>query len=193
MHSLEAIYGELKNPLLYKKAVRKRIAKIILGSSVIRAFAAKTKTGLLDCLVHLEINSLSAIHTESEYDKWHYRKITSIYNCLVKTNKSKFKKHTEGLKWGHASKVFNLFIGHLYFYSPYYEKGKQKIKAHRFLHVPLDSKVFTVLKRYNIKTPLSIKTMTVGQYRDIQKVLRSAAWKKRVDPLLFDDYAWAMM
>lgn len=96
------------------------------------------------------------------------------------------------MKWGHASKVFNLFMGHLYFYSPYFEKDRRKIKAHRFLHVPLDSKVFAVLKQYDIEVPGSIKTMTAAMYREIQETLRSAACKKRVDPLRFDEYAWAM-
>ena len=193
MESLEVIYGRLKNAEIYKGAVKNRIAKIVLGASVIRAFKEKTKSGLFNCLVSLDVDTLATIKTEEEYDKWHYKKITSVYNCLIRTNKSKFKKNQEGLKWGHASKVFNLFIGHLFFYSPYYEKGKRKIKANRFLHVPLDSKVFAVLKQYDISVPSAIKKMEAKQYRDIQNALRSAARKKRVDPLRFDDYAWAMM
>jgi len=58
MHSLEVIYGKLKDPLLYKKAVRKRIAKIILGSSVIRAFQENTKPALFNCLLNLDVDTL---------------------------------------------------------------------------------------------------------------------------------------
>jgi len=193
MPALELVYGKLKSDTLYKKAVKKRIAKIILGASVIRAFTKDTKSGLLNCLMKLDVDSLTQINSAKEYDAWHTAKITSVYNCLLKTNAGKFKNNIEGLKWGHASKVFNLFIGHLYFYSPYFESGKRKSKVHRFLHVPLDSKVFTVLKQSGIEVPKSIKTMTAAQYRSIQVALRSAAHKTGVDPLRFDDYAWAQV
>ena len=191
MDSLEAIYGELNNPLFYKRAVKKRIAKIILGSSVIRAFEKDSKPLLLNCLINLEVDTLATIKTESEYDKWHSRKITSIYNCLLKTNKRKFKKNLVGLKWGHATKVLNLYVGHLYYYSPYYGKLKRKFKAHLFFHIPLDSKVFAALKKCNVDVPKNIKTINVVIYKEIQNTLRKVAQKKRVDPLRFDEYAWA--
>lgn len=191
MKSLEAIYEKLKKEKPYKKAVKRRIAKIILGSSVIRAYDKNTKPKLFNCLIKLDVDTLATIITEEAYDKWHARKIKTIFNCLLEMNEVTFIDNLEGLKWGHASKVFNLYIGHLYFYSPYYGKGKRKIKAHRFLHVPLDSKVFAVLKRYKIDVPSTIKEITFDQYQDIQKTLRTAARKKGVDPLRFDDYAWA--
>lgn len=159
MRSLETIYEGLKNPALYKKAVKKRIVKIILGTSVIRAFKEGTKTGLLDCLIKIDVESLTLIQTVAEFDKWHYRKITAVYNCLLKNNKGKFKDHLEGLKWGHATKVSNLFIGHLYFYSPYFENFKRKPKVNQFLHVPLDSKVFEALRQSGIDVPKSIKAI----------------------------------
>lgn len=146
MDSLETIYEELKKPQVYKRAVKKRIAKIVLGASVIRAFKEKTKTGLFNCLIDLDVDTLVNVNTHREYDKWHSQKITSVFQCLLKNNKSKFKKDLEGLKWGHATKVFNLFIGHLYHYSPYFEQVKRKMKAHSYLHIPLDSKVFAALK-----------------------------------------------
>lgn len=191
MHSLETIYEKLNNPGLYKKAVKKRIAKIILGASVIRAFTKDTKPGLLNCLIKLDVDSLTQINSAKEYDIWHSAKITSVYNCLLKTNVGKFKNHLKGLKWGHATKVFNLFIGHLYFYSPYFESGKGKSKVHWFLHVPLDSKVFIALRQSDIKVTKSIKTINAALYKRIQQSLRLAAYKKGVDPLRFDDYAWA--
>lgn len=191
MKSLEGIYEELKNPIVYKKAVKKRIAKIVLGASVIRAFEENTKPDLFTCLIGLEIDSLSHIQTEEEFDKWHAQKITAVYNCLLKTNQDKFADSLEGLKWGHATKVFNLYIGHLYHYSPYFEDEKRKMKANRFLHIPLDSKVFAALHQFNIPVPKSIKSITAAQYKKIQNELRSAAYNKKVDPLRFDDYAWA--
>lgn len=65
------------------------------------------------------------------------------------------------------------------------------MKAHSYLHIPLDSKVFAALKKYNVPVPKSIKSITPVQYRNIQNQLRDAAKKQGVDPLRFDDYAWA--
>ncbi len=190
MHSLELCYAELKAPVFYKKAIKKRIAKIILGASVIRAFKRGTKPKLLKCLINLDVNSLSKIESEGDYDKWHTKKITSVYNCLYRNTKNSFKGHYHGLKWGHATKVFNLFIGHLFYYSPYYDK-KKNIKANQYFHVPLDSKVFFLLKKLNIIVPKSIKSLNVTSYRKIQSTLRFAAWNQGVEPIRFDDYAWA--
>jgi thermostable 8-oxoguanine DNA glycosylase len=67
------------------------------------------------------------------------------------------------------------------------------MKAQQFFHIPLDSKVFAVLKQNNIEIPKSIKTINASLYRKIQQSLRNAAQKKGVDPLRFDDYAWAHM
>lgn len=193
MRSLETIYEGLKKPALYKKAVKKRIVKIILGASVIRAFKEGTKTGLLYCLIKIDVESLTLIQTAAEFDKWHSRKIIAVYNCLLKNNKGKFKDHLEGLKWGHATKIFNLFIGHLYFYSPYFEGVKKKSKVHRFLHVPLDSKVFKALRQSGFDVPKNIKTINATTYRNIQQSLRLSADRLGVDPLRFDEYAWAEM
>lgn len=193
IRTLKDIYTELKEDAVYKKAVKRRIAKIVLGASVIRAFKKGKKTGLLDCLTSIDVDSVTLIQTETEYGKWHSRKITAVYNCLQKNNKNKFKDHLEALKWEHATKVFNLFIGHLYFFSPYFESDKRKSKLHRFLHVPLDSKVFTALSQSEIEVPKSIKTINAALYRNIQESLRMAAHEKGVDPLRFDDYAWAYM
>jgi hypothetical protein len=191
MLSLEAIYEEIRSPAVYKKAVKKRIAKIVLGASVIRAFTKDTKPGLLSCLINLDVDSLPQINSVEQYDLWHATKITFVYNCLLKTNAGKFTRGLEGLQWGHTTKVFNLYIGHLYFYSPYFESVKRKSKVHRFLHVPLDSKVFKVLRQSDIEVPKSIKTINAALYSNIQESLRLSAQKMEVDPLRFDDYAWA--
>lgn len=193
METLRNIYNKVKQPEEFKKATKSRIIKIILGASVVRAFKSGTKDNLVKCLSKININSLALIQSKEEYDRWHFAKITSVYNCLLTKNRSKFKKDLVGLKWGHATKVFNLFIGHLYFFSPYFDKQKRKMKVRDFLHVPLDSKVFKVLKSCDIEVPKGIKYIDSTKYRKIQEFLREAADLEKVPPLRFDDYAWAQM
>lgn len=191
MDNLEAIYKKLNDPLFYKDAVKKRIAKIVLGASVIRVFEEDTKAALMDCLNKLDIHSLTLIKTEKEYDKWHIKQVNYVYNALLRKNKIKYRGELVGLKWGHATKIFNLFIGHLYHYSPYFNE-RSNIEAHKYFHIPLDSKVFSSLKKIGITVPSTIKSLNEIQYIEIQQILRRAAYKTGSDPLRFDDYAWAM-
>ena len=191
MKTLEQIYTDLKDPQQYNQAIKKRIAKIILGASVIRAFEENTKPVLFKCLLSLDVDEVVNLRTEVEYDDWHKRQIAIVFDALLINNREKYGNHLEGLKWGHATKVFNLFIGHLYHYSPYFEKEKQTGTVHSFLHIPLDSKVFAVLNKCDIDVPKTIKTVSENKYLAIQTQLRKAAQKTGVDPLRFDDYAWA--
>lgn len=197
MQTLDAVYEQLKNPVTYKRAVKKRIAKIILGASVIRAFEDGTKPSLFNCLIELDVDSVCQIQTKKEFDQWHARNINSVYNCVLKTNQDKFKESLEGLMWGHATKVFNLYLGHLFHYSPYFDPERNDSKVSQFLHIPLDSKVFKVLKvldtEIEIEVPKTIKSINEEQYRKIQNILREVAQNKGVDPLRFDDYAWAQL
>lgn len=191
MNSLDSVFYELSDLDFHRKTIKKRIAKIILGASVIRVFEKHTKEKLLQCLLELEIDSVLSVQTETEYDKWHYEKVISIYDCLYKSNNEKYSNDLEGLMWGHSTKIFNLFIGHLFYYSFYFNNERNSLKAQFFFHVPLDSKVFSVLKSFQIKVPKSIKSIQASDYKEIQKVFRDAAQRNSVAPLLFDDYAWA--
>ena len=90
-----------------------------------------------------------------------------------------------------STKLFNLFIGHLIFYSPYFPENTVK-KVKHFLHVPLDKKVFDVLKACSVKNvPALIKDVTEASYYNLQNTIRSSALRYRIPPLHFDEYGWA--
>jgi hypothetical protein len=188
--SFQAAFKQLSNSMYYKSLVRRRISKIILGNSVIRVFKKGTKDDLLKSLGKLALSTLNNINSHELYDSWHAKKVNTIYHCLCKKNKVKFKRDLEGLKWGHSTKIFNLFIGHLVFYSPFLESGTNK-SLRKLVHVPLDKKVFTKLREYKANhVPKSIKETTRIQYVNLQIKIRKEAEKRHLPPFYFDEHCW---
>ena len=95
-----------------------------------------------------------------------------------------------GLRYGHATKILNIYVGLLVFYSPYFDPKKVKTVKH-FLHVPLDSKVFKDLRRCTIKpVPKTIKDIDESSYNRLQEVIRKAALEKKLPPFYLDEYSW---
>ena len=191
--SLNEVYSYLNESINYKNAVKTRVSKIILGSSVIRVFKEGSKVNLFTCLEKIDVNHLLTIQSQKEYDSWHLSNINKIYNCLKQEQSNIDRLSEEGLKWGHATKIFNLFIGHLVTMSPYFDKTKDYERIKFYLHVPLDSKVFEVLRDCLIEdVPKNIKQVTQKAYKNIQSLLRNAAEIYTIPVLYFDEYAWAM-
>src|SRR5688572_7715832 len=189
--SFNQVFSSLKNSSTYMSWVKKRICKIVLGSSVIRVFVEGTKYSLLKCLDNIPIDEVIKIQSQTAYDKWHYKQVNKVYICL-KSQRGNTKRidNDEGLKFGHATKIVNLFIGHLIFYSPYFKKKHTKC-VYNFLHVPLDSKVFDALRVCSEQqVPSTIKEVTKETYYSIQEEIRQHAVAYKIPPLCFDDYAW---
>lgn len=191
--SLNEVYLFLKDSNNYKKAVKTRAIKIVLGSSVIRVFKKGSKKQLTVCLLDINVDDLGKIKSQEMYDKWHLVQINKIFSCLKKENANLVKLTEEGLKWGHSTKILNLFIGHLAMMSPYYSNARECYKVQFFLHVPLDSKVFEALRICKIEdVPKNIKSISAKSYKIIQITLRKAALEHKIPALYFDEYAWSL-
>lgn len=190
--SVDNVYQYLSIEKNYKHAIKMRVCKIILGSSVIRAFKPKTKADLLISLIKIDFKGLYSINSEKKYDAWHKKRVDAIYKSLLRNNEVKFKDDLEGLKWGHATKILNLYIGHLLYYSPYFGNAKYINRIYTYLHTPLDSKVFKVLKKSMVATPKSIKSIRRVEYLTIQQILREKAKPFSIASIVFDEYAWAV-
>lgn len=192
IQTLDGVFNFLDKSANYKESIKKRVIKIILSNSVIRVFAEGSKEVLSDCLSKIDVDKLQGFQSEKQYDKWHHQNVNKLYKCLAKNpNHIKRLGGIEGLKWGHSSKIFNLFIGHLVNMSPYFER-KNAMKIMYFLHVPLDSKVFGVLRNCDLpNVPNLIKDVNQKSYKKIQIDIRTAASKYKQPAIFFDEYAWA--
>lgn len=140
----------------------------------------------------IEIEEILDFQKQDEYDDWHFTQAELVYNCLLSRAGNRERiNNDEGLRYGHATKILNLFAGHIVFYSPYFTREEVSLVKH-FLHVPLDSKVFDALIDCNVKdVPVRIKHITRNIYENLQKEIRSVASNHKLPPLYFDEYAWA--
>ena len=113
-----------------------------------------------------------------------------IYNCLRSFEANVIKLTESGLRYGHATKILNIYIGLLVFYSTYFDP-KQVNTVKHFFHVPLDSKVFKDLRRCSVKNvPKTIKDIDETSYYRLQKLIREAALKQNLPPFYLDEYSW---
>jgi len=190
--SLDKVFLYLSSDSNYKSAIKRRMIKIVLSSSVIRVFKSGSKNELSKCLLKIDLNQLKNIKSQDQFDNWHSLNINNIYLSLRGEPENLERLGKEGLKWGHSAKIFNLFIGHIVMMSPYFTS--QEIKDVKFyLHVPLDSKVFAQLKSCGVKSvPGKIKAVTENTYKVIQETIRNSASTYNLPPIYFDDYAWTL-
>ena len=190
--SLASIFKDLKDESRYRECIKFRVVKIILASSIIRVFTAGSKPLIRECLNKMEVDIILELQNQGEYDLWLKHRLNKIYNSLAKDPKNVRKLTSEGLKWGHCAKIFNLFIGHLLYYSPYFKERKGIKTVQHFLHMPLDKKVFIALRSCSVShVPKSIKSIDKKSYQRIQGILREEGINHKIPPLYFDEYAWA--
>jgi hypothetical protein len=189
--TISEIFNILKNENSYKPYIKKRIIKIILGSSVIRALPPKSKPSLMTCLDSIALKQLHEVNSQETFDIWHKKQVSKVEACLVKCNAKSQRFEKDEQLFGHAIKVLNLFMGHLVLNSEYFSQ-EVKARTKYLLHVPLDSKVFSALKNEpGLNVPKYIKSLTPGTYQAIQKKIREFATKANLPSIYLDDYAWA--
>lgn len=185
---LNDIYINLADNNYLKSCIKRRIIKIVLGPSVIRAFNKNTKFELQKTLVNINVKELKYLLTESQYDKWQLLQVNKVHQALLKLNQNK-----QGLKWGHSCKIFNLYISHLVLYSRYFTDFTNLDKIIFYLHIPLDSKVLKVLNRssnFQNKLPNSLSSMTRAYYYHIQLEVNKIARANKCPRFYLDEYAW---
>ncbi|MGV3529132.1 MAG: hypothetical protein ACO1OO_09570 [Flavisolibacter sp.] len=189
--SLDKVFKHLRSAKNYRAWSKVRVIKIILGSSVIRVFENGSKPELIQCLDELPVDEATLINDQSSYDEWHFEQVQRVFECLSQRQENTKRLGTAGLLYGHAAKIFNLFIGHLVFYSPYFKPAQVK-KLKMFLHVPLDKKVFDALKSFEVADlPATIKTVNKSSYYLLQNTIRQAALRHNLPPIYFDEYGWS--
>lgn len=189
--ALGDIFYILSDPDNYRLRTKTRIAKIILGSSVIRVFRAGTKLRLLSYLITFDVDSVANVLSQEDFNQWHMHNVNNVFQVITEDGNYE-NIPEEGLRWGHSTKILNLFLGHLIFYSNYFQDFLNVEEAKKFLHVPLDSKAFEVLRDNDVEdVPTRIKWLTSESYYRLQNEIRNAAAEYDLPPIYFDEYAWA--
>ena len=174
----------------HRAAHRARAARVVLGPSVVRVFAAGTKPGLQARLEQIPVDDLLTIVDADGFRTWYEEQLQSVATEIRKRN-AKRARILPGIKWGHSAKVLSLFLRDLVEQCRYFTDAESRAIV-PWLHVPVDSLVMKRLRRCGVALPVrQIKEIaTAKQFYAIQDCLEAAAQRAGIPRVWFDDN-WA--
>ncbi len=171
----------------HKGALKKTIARVVLGPSVMRVYAKGTREALLPVLPKLDVDLIAQFKHQDQFSAWFDNQVTRIAKIIDRCNPDNARIRP-GLKWGHATKIMALYVRDLVLSSRYFS-DQDAIRISAFLHVPVDSVVIGRLKQLGIRQPFTkIKEIdTRDKFYGVQRVLAAAAMSHGVPRVWFDD------
>jgi hypothetical protein len=171
----------------HREAQRSRCARTTLGPSVMRVYAKGTRDALSELLPKLDVDVLTHIADQNQYNAWFDLHLKRIAQVIDKHN-SRNMRIRPGLKWGHAAKVLALFVRDLVMYSRYFSDSEAR-RISFFLHAPIDSIVIARLRTLRVQPPFArLKEIdTRNKFYFVQTSLEKAATKHKVPRVWFDD------
>lgn len=171
----------------HQDAILLRVARIILGPSVIRVFRSGTKEDLIPVLVAMKVDELKHMRQETEFVEWFHQQLDQVALAIRKKNKDN-PRVNPGYKWGHAAKILTLFIRDLVHCSCYLNSSTIK-RVNPWLFNPVDGIVIKRLRHLDCRLPVrTIKEINSRRKFDtIQDLLGLAARQAKVPRVWFDD------
>lgn len=173
------------------RAIQERLARVTLGSSMMRAFAKKTSDAVRPVLASLDLEAVAACNGPDAYRRWFEKQLDRIAQTVLTVNPPTGRPGLHpGYKWGHSAKILNSFMQHAVRQSRYFSEGDAR-RIEPWLYVPLDSVVMKELRACGIPTPLRINRIDSAEvfYR-LQDIIGAAAAQTGISRILFDD-VWA--
>ena len=173
----------------HRHALRKRVAREVLGSSVIRVFAPKTKGDLLEALHRVPVDDLLKIGKDG-FRSWYETQLEHVAG-KVRMRNSHNSRVLPGLKWGHSSKVLCLYLRGLVEHTHYFADSQAATIAH-WLHAPIDGIVIRRLRKLGVTFSFrQIRAIdSPAKFYEVQDQLEQAAARAGVPRVWFDDI-WA--
>lgn len=174
----------------HRKSLLKISARSVLGSSVIRVFNSGSKSGLINCLEKINVDDLLRLKDEVNYKAWFQNNLSKLSQEIKKTNPQN-KNIYPGYKWGHATKILNLYIREVVEYKRYF-RDADAAKIRKWLYVPIDSQVMKMIRKldYTLKFSKINEIDTADKFYEVQDLLGRAASAVDVPRIWFDD-VWA--
>ncbi len=187
MPRLEQEFHRIKNE--HKKAILKTSARAVLGPSVIRVFREGTSVLLRPALENIPVDDLPTINSQEEYKVWFEPHLKKIAEQIKSNNPERHNPSIyPGYQWGHAAKVFNLFLREIVEYKRYFS-DEEASRIRQWLYMPIDRIVIERLHKLGIR--LSFKQIkgidTAEKFYSTQKLLGDAAHTAGIPRIWFDD------
>lgn len=174
----------------HRSSLLKIAARSVLGSSVIRVFDRESKEKLLNYLKRINVDDLLQLRDQTDYKSWFETHLSKLSQEIKKTNPNNTNIFP-GYKWGHATKILNLYIRGVVEYKRYFRES-DAAKIRKWLYVPIDSLVMKKIRDLGYNLPFDkIKDIdTAKKFYEVQELLGQAASAVNVPRIWFDD-VWA--
>jgi hypothetical protein len=171
----------------HRQAIRKTVARVVLGPSVMRVYAKGTRDALLPLLSRIEVDAVVRFRTQDQFSDWFDKHVGHIAKLIDQQN-PRNSRIRPGIKWGHATKIMAIYIRDLVLSSRYFSDS-DAARVSFFLHVPVDSVVIGRLKKLGSRQPFSkIKEIdTREKFYGVQEALTAAAQPLGIPRVWFDD------
>jgi hypothetical protein len=171
----------------HRDALKKTIARVVLGPSVMMVYAKGTRDALLPFLPKLDVDTITRFKGQDQFSAWFDEHVERIAKIIDQHN-PRNTRIRPGLKWGHATKIMALYVRDLVLSSRYFsDMDAATISA--FLHVPVNSVVIERLRELGARQPFTkIKEIdTREKFYGVQEALASAALAHNIPRVWFDD------
>lgn len=174
----------------HKAALVERVARIVLGPSVMRVFAEGTREKLCPVLAKTDVHKLRSVRNQHAFSEWFDRNVEIVWRTIMTLNRDR-NSIWPGWKWGHSTKIMALFARDMVLCTHYYSRRDSERLA-PFLYVPVDGIVMKRLKKLKVRLPYSrIREIdTRAKFYSVQNLLGEAASSVGVPRVWFDDN-WA--
>ncbi len=171
----------------HQEALKKTAARVVLGPSVMRVFAAGTRDALLPVLADVKIEAIRQIWTQEDFSVWFDANVEGVVRVISRKNRDN-PRISPGTKWGHSTKIMALLIRELVLNSRYFTDTEVE-RVSSFLYVPIDRIVMERLRKLKINLPFSrIREIdTRAKFYEVQEILGRAAAECGVPRVWFDD------
>jgi len=171
----------------HEKAVQIRIARVVIGPSVGRVFVGGSKDQIHSVLKNMDLSGLVQVKTQEEYKKWFESNLEVLAKKIKETNPNNTKIYP-GYKWGHATKIFCLFLNDMVVHRDYFNAKTAKRLIY-FLYAPIDGIIIKRLKKIGIRLDFSLikEIGSANKFYGTQQILEKAAKKAKAPRIWFDD------
>ncbi len=178
---------------LYKdrdKHIRENVARLVLGSSIVRVFKPGMKEKLIPKLAKIKIEDFKKRKQERNFKKWFQKESRKIAKIIKGDKKKRINVYA------HAPKILALYCRALLHESWWALDKKTYKRIEELLFVPIDSYVIKALKGLDkheecealkgIEVMADFKQET---FMNIQEILKGASQKTKIPRIVFD-YVW---
>lgn len=162
--------------------LRRRIKFVVEKGAMARLFRKRKSQALQKHLFNiLKPKTIASFRNRDAYDRWLTRLVES--ECWKTYSRLSLKRTC----WAYFAKLVNIVIYEIASNRELLSSADWK-RIQYFLHIPIDSKVLTSVRRFDSELPQlrRLKGMTKETYVEIQNRVRRLAKNHKVPPIWFE-------